>query len=244
MNGTIIKAALVLGLSAGSSVAIAQTEQPQILKKKPGQQTEQQMPSEGAEKQPGTAVEGQAGTEPMKKPPTQTEGQAQAPAEQKPSPTEEQTGSGEMKPDQQKEGQAQAPTEEGTKQDGTTAGQQTDQPKTEGTAETEQKPAPSDGTAQTQGQPSDETTASINVTAEQKTEIKQVITETKVEPVRDIDVDISVGVEVPRTVEVHPLPPRIVEVVPAYKGYVYFVLADGRIVILDPDTYEIVVILV
>jgi Protein of unknown function (DUF1236) len=240
MNGTIVKAALVLGLSAGSSVAIAQTEQPQILKKKPGQQTEQQMPSEGAEKQPGAAVEGQAGTDPMKKPPAQTEGQAQAPAEQKPPTTEEQTGSDEMKPDQQKEGQAQAPAEEGTEQGGTAAG---DQPATEGTAESEQKPAPTDDTAETQGQPSDETTASVNVTAEQKTEIKQVITETKVEPVRDIDVDISVGVEVPRTVEVHPLPPRIVEIVPAYKDYVYFILADGRIIILDPDTYEIVVIL-
>jgi hypothetical protein len=242
MNATIVKAALVLGLSAGSSVAIAQTEEPQILKKKPGQQTEQQTPSKGAEKQPGAAVEDQAGTDAMKKPPAQTEGQAQAPAEQKPA-TEEQSGSGAMKLDQQKEGQAQAPAEEGAKQDGTTAGQQADQPKTEGTAETEQKPAPTDDTAETQGQPSNETTASINVTAEQKTEIKQVITETKVEPVRDIDVDISVGVEVPRTVEVHPLPPRIVEIVPAYKGYVYFVLADGRIVILEPDTYEVVVIL-
>jgi hypothetical protein len=200
------------------------------------------MPSEGAQKQPD-AVEGQAGTDPMKKPAEQTEDQAQAPAEQKAPATEEQTGSDEMKPAQQKEGQAQAPAEEGTQQDGTAAEQQTDQPKTEGTSETEQKPTTTDDTAKTPGQPSDETTASVNVTAEQKTEIKQVITETKVEPVRDIDVDISVGVAVPRTIEVHPLPPRIVEIVPAYRDYVYFVLADGRIVIVEPDTYEIVIIL-
>lgn len=215
MKGIIVKTALALALSAGSSMAIAQTEQPQILKKKP-QPTEQQMPSNGAEKKPDPAVEGQAGANPMKKPAQQTEGQAQVPAG------------------------------EDTQQSESAAGQQTDQsktPKTEGAAETEQKPAPTDDTAKTPAQPSDETTASVNVTTEQKAEIKQVITETKVEPVHDIDVNISVGVAVPRTIEVHSLPPRIVELVPAYRDYVYFILADGRIVILEPDTYEIVVIL-
>ena len=56
--------------------------------------------------------------------------------------------------------------------------------------------------------------------------------------------DISVGVEVPRhKVRLHRLPARIVKIVPAYESYEYFVLADGRIVIVDPDTYKIVVIL-
>jgi len=88
-------------------------------------------------------------------------------------------------------------------------------------------------------------TASINnVTVEQKTQITQVIHETKVEPVRDISFDISVGIEVPRhKVHLHRLPARIVKIVPAYESYEYFVLADGRIVIVDPDTYRIVLIL-
>ena len=69
--------------------------------------------------------------------------------------------------------------------------------------------------------PDSETTASIgdvNVTAEQKTEITQVISEVQAEPVRvdDLDVDISVGVAVPRTIHVQPLPHRIVEIVPAW----------------------------
>jgi hypothetical protein len=93
MKSIIAKTALALALSVGSSVAIAQSEQPQIPKKKPGQQSEQQMPSEGTQKSPGAAVEGQAGTDPVKKPAEQTEGQAQAPAEQKAPATEEQTGS-------------------------------------------------------------------------------------------------------------------------------------------------------
>ena len=91
--------------------------------------------------------------------------------------------------------------------------------------------------------PSAETTGSIDISAEQKTEIQSVFVENKVEPV-DIDVEVSVGVSVPKTVTLHPLPPRIIEIVPAYQGYEYFVLADGRIVIVKPATYEVVYILV
>jgi len=99
--------------------------------------------------------------------------------------------------------------------------------------------------AQTNMQTDQGKTASINnVTVEQKTQITQVIHETKVEPVRDVNFDISVGVEVPRhKVRLHRLPSRIVKIVPEYESYDYFVLADGRIVIVDPDTYKIVLIL-
>jgi hypothetical protein len=88
-------------------------------------------------------------------------------------------------------------------------------------------------------------TASINnVTVEQKTQITQIIHETHVRPVASVDFDISVGVEVPRhKIRLHRLPARIVKIVPAYESCEYFVLADGRIVIVDPDTYEIVAIL-
>jgi hypothetical protein len=99
--------------------------------------------------------------------------------------------------------------------------------------------------AQTNTQTDQGKTASINnVTVEQKTQITQVIHETKVEPVRDVSFDISVGVEVPRhKVRLHRLPSRIVKIVPEYESYDYFVLADGRIVIVDPDSYKIVLIL-
>jgi len=88
-------------------------------------------------------------------------------------------------------------------------------------------------------------TASINnVTVEQKTQFTQIIHETHVQPVRDVTFDISVGIEVPRhKIRLHRLPARIVKIVPAYETYEYFVLADGRIVIVDPDTYKIVLIL-
>jgi hypothetical protein len=105
------------------------------------------------------------------------------------------------------------------------------------------------GTTTNQAQGSNEQdqgkTASINnVTVEQKTQITNVIKETKVEPVSNVDFDISVGVEVPRQkIHLHRLPSKIVKIVPAYEGYEYFVLADGRIVIVDPNTYKIVLVL-
>jgi hypothetical protein len=97
--------------------------------------------------------------------------------------------------------------------------------------------------ASTEATPSEETTASIDISAEQKTEIQNIIVEQKVEPV-DFDVEVRIGTAIPKTVTLHPLPPRIVEIVPAYSGYEYFILADGRIVIVKPATYEVVYILV
>ncbi|MEG9505428.1 MAG: DUF1236 domain-containing protein, partial [Methylorubrum extorquens] len=43
----------------------------------------------------------------------------------------------------------------------------------------------------------------------------------------------------PRSVSLHPLPPAILSVVPAYRG-LQFILVGDDIVIIDPDTYEIV----
>jgi len=92
-------------------------------------------------------------------------------------------------------------------------------------------------------EPSGETTASIDISEEQRTEIRNVIVETEVEPV-EVDFDVEVGVSVPETIELHPLPPRIVEIVPEYEGYQYFVLENGQIVIVDPDSHEVVVVIV
>jgi hypothetical protein len=164
--------------------------------------------------------------------------------------TEQQTqGEAGATTEQQAQDKAKTQTEQQTQGEaGATTEQQTqDKAKTQ----TEQQTQGEAGTTteqQTQGttQPQDktETGAISNVTVEQKTEITQVLKQEKVEPVADVDFDISVGVEVPRQrVKLRRLPPRIVEIVPAYEAYEYFVLADGRIVIVDPGTLKIVLIL-
>lgn len=93
-----------------------------------------------------------------------------------------------------------------------------------------------------QSAPSTETTASIDIDTEQRTEIRNVIVESDAKPV-DIDIDVNVGAVVPRTVELRPLPPRIIEIVPAYRAYKYILLADGRILIIEPATLKIVYVI-
>jgi len=82
----------------------------------------------------------------------------------------------------------------------------------------------------------------VDVTIEQRTEIRNVIIENKVEPVRPI-FSIFVGTAVPRTVRLHRLPARVIQIVPQYRNYEYIVLADERIVVIDRATYEIVYVL-
>lgn len=89
---------------------------------------------------------------------------------------------------------------------------------------------------------SEETTASIDLSAERRTEFRRIIVESNVKPV-SLDIGISPGVTIPTTVTLYRLPPRVVEIVPAYRGYQYFVLADGQIVIVEPSTLEVVYIL-
>jgi hypothetical protein len=185
-------------------------------------------------------AQGQAGTK--------TDQQAQGQAGTK---TDQQAqGKPKLKTDEQAQGKAGTSTEQNAQgQAGTKTDQQAQgkpKPKTDDQAQgkagtsTEQNAQGQAGTKTDQGK-----TASItNVTVEQKTQVTQIIHETRVEPVKSVDFDISVGIEVPRhKVRLHRLPARIVKIVPAYEAYEYFVLADGRIVIVDPDTYTIVLIL-
>ncbi|WP_256120287.1 DUF1236 domain-containing protein [Shinella lacus] len=121
------------------------------------------------------------------------------------------------------------------------------QPSTAATVEKDAKasadaPATEQSNEAATSEPSNEITASIDITTEQRTEIRNVIVKTKAEPV-DLDIEVNVGVIVPRTVELRPLPSRIIEIVPAYRSYEYFVLADGRIIIVEPGTLEVVYVI-
>jgi len=92
--------------------------------------------------------------------------------------------------------------------------------------------------------PSTTTDTSVNITTEQKTEIHQAITEINVQPAVNVNFDINVGVVVPKTVVLTPLPARVVKIFPHYKGFLFFLLPDGRIVIVDPASLKIVLIIV
>jgi uncharacterized protein DUF1236 len=219
MKSVLLTSMLAIGVGCGA--AMAQTQQ-QPAESQPGMGC-----AAGAtDCQQGEQKQGKGGAttdqQAQGKPKMQTDQQAKGKA----GATEQQAqGKPKMQTDQQAQGKAGATEQQAQGKAGATTDQQA-----QGKA----------GATQDQT-----TTGSIdNVTVEQKTQITQVIKETKVEPVSNVDFDVSVGIEVPRQkIELHPLPARIVKIVPAYESYEYFVLADGRIVIVDPDTFKIVVIL-
>ncbi|WP_342144152.1 DUF1236 domain-containing protein, partial [Methylobacterium fujisawaense] len=73
----------------------------------------------------------------------------------------------------------------------------------------------------------------------QRTEFRSSITRLGVSPLRDVAFGLAVGTAIPRSVTLHRLPPAIISIVPEYEGY-EFILVRDDIVIIDPDTYEIV----
>ena len=54
-----------------------------------------------------------------------------------------------------------------------------------------------------------------------------------------LNVNIDVGAPLPPNVELLPLPPDVVELAPAYRGYDY-VLVNDEIVFIDPATRDVV----
>jgi hypothetical protein len=80
------------------------------------------------------------------------------------------------------------------------------------------------------------------VSEDKKVRVKSVFARHRVERVRDLGVAVNVGVRLPRNKvrRVYPVPEEIVRIVPEYRGYDYIMLEDGRVLIIDPDTYEIV----
>lgn len=107
---------------------------------------------------------------------------------------------------------------------------------------TDTAPPKPDMTTQTETTATGGAAVSAEMTPENETVFREVIVEQKAEPV-EVDIDIAVGTTVPNTVTLHPLPPRIVKLVPAYQNYRYFILADGTIVIVDPAAFQIVYVI-
>jgi hypothetical protein len=82
------------------------------------------------------------------------------------------------------------------------------------------------------------------VTSEQKTKVKSVFSRHHVEPPRNLNVSVNVGVRLPHSVRLYPIPVDIIEIVPDYRGYDYIMLDDDRVAIVDPDTFEVVDIII
>jgi hypothetical protein len=89
--------------------------------------------------------------------------------------------------------------------------------------------------------------ASVSLSSEQRSRIRETILHDRRAPrASHVDFNVRVGSRIPRNrlrfVELLPLPQTIVEIEPEWQGYLYFLVGD-EIVVVDPDTYEIVAVL-
>jgi hypothetical protein len=85
--------------------------------------------------------------------------------------------------------------------------------------------------------------ASVQLSQDQRTKIKDVIVRDRnVVRVNSANFAVSVGTRVPRDVHVSVLPPEVVTIVPEYRGFEYVLVGD-QLLIIDPNTLEIVAIL-
>jgi hypothetical protein len=100
---------------------------------------------------------------------------------------------------------------------------------------TETKPQTTTGNAAT--------SATAAPPPEKRTQIVTAIKSEKIEDVgTNVNFNLSIGATVPASVRFHPLPPRIVEIYPEWRGY-EVIRVHGRYVIVRPETHEIVYII-
>jgi uncharacterized protein DUF1236 len=102
--------------------------------------------------------------------------------------------------------------------------------------------ADSKSAADTRSQTVGQAGAGAKLSTEQRTRITTVIRDQHVAPVGDVNFSIAVGTRIPRDVTFHPLPTEIVTIYPDWRGY-EFILVNNQIVVVNPQTFEIVAII-
>ena len=252
-------AAAVAALMTGSGFALAQDSSPATKapsaapaeKMAPAPNAAQKAPSAAEQKAPSAADKGaqksedkslpskrSSETAPANKSKTETTGQAPAsPGGDKSTTTKsDTTKSDTTKSDTTKsDTTTQSPSKATQDKAGTTS--QPNQPNQATGPGSTQK---SGGTAGTTT--NNTTNVSVNLSPEQRTRIHQVIVSDRNAPrLARVDFQLNVGVAVPRSVKLAPVPTTIVEIQPSWRGYEYFLVGD-QIVIVNPRTMEIVAV--
>ena len=136
----------------------------------------------------------------------------------------------------QREGQKAAPEREGQKATPQQEGQKA-APQKEG-----QKATPQREGATQEGRTGG---AGAELSTEQRTEVRQTILQSGNVPRvsrSEVNINISVGTVVPRSVRLVSIPERIVTIRPAWRGFLYFVVED-EIIVVEPGSLKIVAVI-
>ncbi len=115
---------------------------------------------------------------------------------------------------------------------------------TQGTADrktTEKKEVTQGRSGDAKNQPGNDK-SQAELSSDQRTQISKTLKTTNVKRVTNVNFNVSVGTVVPGSISFYPLPSNVVAVVPAYRGYLYFVVGD-EIVIVHPRTRAIVAVI-
>ena len=151
-------------------------------------------------------------------------------AEERTNPTQKQ----DQKSTQERTSPTQKQDQKSTQQERSQPGTQQRQTETpqQGGAKQGAQTGDGKGTAQGKGSAQGKGMASSNVslTTEQKTTIRNTVINSGPK-VTSVNFGIRVGVAVPRTVKFAPVPATIVEIQPAWRGYMYFVYEDEIIIV-------------
>jgi hypothetical protein len=86
------------------------------------------------------------------------------------------------------------------------------------------------------------TSATAAPPPEKRTQIVSAIKSERIEETTNVNFELNIGARVPTSVRFYPLPPRIVEIYPEWRGY-EVIRVHGRYVIVRPQTHEIVYII-
>ncbi|MCW5682058.1 MAG: DUF1236 domain-containing protein [Xanthobacteraceae bacterium] len=80
------------------------------------------------------------------------------------------------------------------------------------------------------------------IRAEQQDRIRELVRNAKVDHAAKVRFDLRLGAEVPRNLHFYPLPKEVAEAVPEFSNY-FYVVAEEKIVVIDPLKYRIVAII-
>jgi hypothetical protein len=185
-------------------------------------------PSESKEKGAQTHEKGQKGAQGSGKDHDQKSGQRHESREK------EGKGTAQMPSKDKNKGTAQAPGKEQDKM-----GSKQAEPKDRAGKDSAQQQQSKEGGAQksTERQGSG---GRVQLSQQQRTNVHEtLLKESNLNRASNVNISISVGTRVPRSVHLAPLPASIISVVPEFRSYQYVVVND-EICIVDPNSFEIV----
>jgi hypothetical protein len=78
------------------------------------------------------------------------------------------------------------------------------------------------------------------LSVEQQGRLRAAITAAQSGPIVDVDFAVTPGAQVPDHVSLQPLPAEITEIAPELAGQSFFLLPDGRIAVVAPQSREII----